>query len=422
MRVDGLTGYTVWPLNKPLLELVQKFQSVFRAPDPGALLITLATYAAYRVTSMDPLWLMIVGGPSTLKTETLNLLNKMPRVFLRSAITKAGLLSGTKQKERAANATGGLLHEIGSSGFVAFKDFTTILGMPRDAQSELLDALREIYDGRWSREIGTDGGRLISWEGKMGLIAACTSAIDEQRKMLSIAGDRFLFYRMPESTGDEEERNAMKAGENTGRMQEIRVWLADEAQSFMADVPVALPEPNDDQYENCLAGLSSLIARGRAQVSRDWKREIVGIHAPEGAGRLSAQFHALDIGLALIGVPPIRRFHLVRKTALYSIMPVRLTILTLLAKKEPRVAGSLPGRSHAELVERSMLAESTVYRTLEELRMHGLVRRSGSAGSYRFHFDEEWLERWNRCPAGAVVSQEVGEVVDITSLRNAEKV
>mgnify|MGYP003466777145 CR=1 FL=1 len=42
---------------------------------------------------------------------------------------------------------------------LGLKDFGSILSMHRDARGAVLAALREIYDGSWSRSIGVDGGR-----------------------------------------------------------------------------------------------------------------------------------------------------------------------------------------------------------------------------------------------------------------------
>ena len=50
--------------------------------------------------------------------------------------------------------------------------------MRPESKAEVLSALREIYDGKWTRYIGTDGGRPLHWEGKLGLVFGCTGAID----------------------------------------------------------------------------------------------------------------------------------------------------------------------------------------------------------------------------------------------------
>lgn len=46
----------------------------------------------------------------------------------------------TALQERAANAKGGLLREIGSFGILLPKDFTTVIAMNREARSTVLAA------------------------------------------------------------------------------------------------------------------------------------------------------------------------------------------------------------------------------------------------------------------------------------------
>ena len=110
-------------------------------------------YVANRKLDGDPVWLMLVGGSGVGKTERLIPLAVMRDVVLESSITgPAALLSGTAKKERAKNATGGLLRKLPEGGgMLLLKDFTSIIDMHRDARAEVLAALREIYDGRWDR-------------------------------------------------------------------------------------------------------------------------------------------------------------------------------------------------------------------------------------------------------------------------------
>ena len=50
--------------------------------------------------------------------------------------------------------------------------------MHTETRAEVLAALREIYDGAWTRHVGTDGGRTLAWKGKVGLLFAATGVID----------------------------------------------------------------------------------------------------------------------------------------------------------------------------------------------------------------------------------------------------
>jgi hypothetical protein len=158
----------------------------------------LAAYVANRKLGGDPVWLMLVGGSGVGKTERLIPLAVMPDVVLESSITgPAALLSGTGKKERAKDATGGLLRKLPEGGgMLLLKDFTSIIDMHRDARAEVLAALREIYDGRWDRSVGAEGGRTLTWVGHVGLVAGCTTAIDSGHGVMSAMGTRFMLIRL----------------------------------------------------------------------------------------------------------------------------------------------------------------------------------------------------------------------------------
>ena len=111
-----------------------------------------------------------------------------------SAIASEGaLLSATSRRERAKDATGGLLRKIGERGLLfGVKDVTSILTMDRDVRARVLSALREVYDGRWVHEVGTDGGHTIEWRGRLIVVGAVTTAWDAAHAVIATMGDRFV--------------------------------------------------------------------------------------------------------------------------------------------------------------------------------------------------------------------------------------
>ena len=154
-----------------LRDLVRRFRHHLYLPDDGSLLTSLATIAANRMEG-DPLWVMVVGPPSSGRSELIQPIAALPDVFPTAELTVAGLLSGTSQKETAADAKGGLLREIGDFGIILCKDFGTVLSMAREGRQAVLAALREVYDGEWNRRLGTDGGLCLPWKGKVGFLGA----------------------------------------------------------------------------------------------------------------------------------------------------------------------------------------------------------------------------------------------------------
>ena len=77
--------------------------------------------------------------------------------------SEGALLSATPRRERNKKATGGLLRKIGDRGVLVIKDVTSILSADRNTRASVLAAIREIYDGRWERNVGTDGGATLTW-------------------------------------------------------------------------------------------------------------------------------------------------------------------------------------------------------------------------------------------------------------------
>jgi hypothetical protein len=174
-----------------LVNLEAVFAKWIRDDDKVPTRAVLAAYFANRKLNGDPVWLMLVGGSGVGKTERLIPLSVMPDVVLESSITgPAALLSGSSKRERAKDASGDVLRKLPEGGGVLLlKDFTSIIGMHRDARAEVLAALREIYDGRWDRSVGADGGKTLTWTGRVGVIAGCTTAIDTAHAVISASGD-----------------------------------------------------------------------------------------------------------------------------------------------------------------------------------------------------------------------------------------
>ena len=181
---------------------VAVFEKWLLLKDPWPVYVTLGAIAANHLPG-PPVWLGLIAPPSSAKTEILNAMLRLPKVELVTTASPAALLSGTPKKQTAQDAKGGLLRKVGSFGILVLKDFTSVLGLQRDNLSGMLDALREIFDGRWVRHLGTDGGKTLRWEGKLGLIFGCTEAYDSHYAIIGVLGDRFLLYRLPPSQHDQ---------------------------------------------------------------------------------------------------------------------------------------------------------------------------------------------------------------------------
>jgi Bifunctional DNA primase/polymerase, N-terminal len=193
-------------------------------PDPTPIYAVLGTVAANLLPG-DPVWTGLIGPPSSAKTEILNSISGLPNVLQAATLTVAGLLSGVPKKQRAGGAKGGLLRQIGDFGIIVCKDFGSILSMRPDAKAEVLAALREVYDGAWTRHLGSDGGRTLSWKGKVGLLFGSTGVYDAHYSVIGTLGDRFLLSRLAPAGRGQFDRELKHGGAGTTRMRdELAEW------------------------------------------------------------------------------------------------------------------------------------------------------------------------------------------------------
>src|SRR5262249_23893364 len=156
-----------------------------------------------------------VSGPGYGKTETARSLSGAGAHVTSTIASVGALLSATGRKGKAKGATGGLLRKIGDRGILVIKDVTTILSADRNTRGVVLAAIREIHDGKYDRNVGTDGGRTLTWTGRIVIVGAVTTAWDAAHAVVAACGDRFVLIRADSTTGRAEA--AHKAIHNTGR-------------------------------------------------------------------------------------------------------------------------------------------------------------------------------------------------------------
>jgi hypothetical protein len=347
-----------------LADVVAVFRKHLHVPDPIVLYVVLATVIANRITEGDPVWIVIVGGSSRGKTEILIALSGYEGIRIVGSLTAPALLSGTSRKERAANAKGGILREIGARGVLVVKDLGAILAMQRDSRVEVLQGLRETFDGRYTRDVGIDGGTTLVWEGHAGLIGAATSALDRAHAVLSALGERWLTVRVVDGGEEEMAKIALRRPDTAA----MRVELRQVVHSFLnAITDAGMRAPTDDE-EALLVALASLVCLARSPVERDgYSREIVLVHEPEGPTRLVRQLHKLLVALELMHLNEDEICDVITRSALDSIpSPRRESLLHLLDVGE---------QTTAQVATTLGLPTRTAERALEELTAHTLLTR-----------------------------------------------
>jgi hypothetical protein len=372
-------------------EVVKTFTKWLKLDSTTVIYAVLGATAA-NLLQGDPVWLGIIAAPSSAKTEILNSISKLPFIRMAATLTPPGLLSGTSKRQKRKEATGGLLREIGEFGILVFKDFTTVLAMRPDSKAEILAALREIYDGSWRRNLGTDGGITLEWQGKCGFLFACTQEYDRHYGVISSLGDRFLLSRMKTDDGNLLKKSLSHTGAETVQMRKelaAAVTGLFVARGLIRD---KLHEPAclDDCELDRLDKVCRLAVRLRATVVRDYRtKEIEQVYDPEGTPRIGLALERLIGGLVALGVDRKQSLHIAEEIALDSTPPNRKRAFELLN------AAPITTRRVAEIMK---LPTVTVRRALEELTAQGLAEREGEIGvADKWTVSRDWAywaEHW----------------------------
>jgi hypothetical protein len=344
------------------LETFRRWQYL---PNPLPLYAALGTVAANRLDG-DPVWLLLVAPPAYGKSEILQAISELDDAHSAATLTEGALLSGTPAKDKTKGARGGLLKAIGDFGIIVAKDFGSVLSMHRDARAAVLAALREIYDGHWTRHVGVDGGKTLHWSGKVGFLAGVTDAIERHHAVTASMGERFILCRFPNTDPDTQSRQSLR---NVGKEAQMRRELGEAVRTLFAS-RLDHPRPVTDTEQGKLINLAGFTVQARSSVERDpyQSREIVLVPAAEAPGRLVKQLVGLLNGLDAIGVPRPDAWNVINQMAWDSLPTLRRKILAYLY-------GVDQPQTTTEVATAVAHPTTTTKRTLEDLTAHNVVLR-----------------------------------------------
>lgn len=369
--------------NTNLDSVLKRCKEYFYLPESGPLEVELGAIAANMLPG-DPVWLLLVGPPGYGKTELTNVLSKTKNIHQVATLTEASLLSGMPKRE-SHGAKGGLLRELGEFGILLVKDFGSVLSLTRESRGPILAALREVYDGAWTRYVGSDGGRILSWAGKAGLVGGATPSIDQHYQVMATLGERFCYYRLP----DEEQTNkAKKALDHSGHESKMRAELSTLVAGLFDHLDLSIPIIFSEGERNKLVALALFATRCRSAVERDTyqTREIQLIPGAESPTRLVKVLAQLLRGMQILGITKSRAWELVEKVALDSMPAIRHKVIKAMLTENGNVITS-------QLAAKLGYPTNTTRRTLEDLACYGITDRISQGEG---HADLWNLTDWTR--------------------------
>jgi hypothetical protein len=246
-------------------------------------------------------------------------------------------------------------------GILAIKDFTSIISMSGDAREKVLSALREIYDGHWSREMGTDGGKNLTWDGRIAVIGAVTSAWDTAHAVISKMGDRFVLCRI------DPRKSRMAAGRkalgNIGSETQMRAELGKAVAGVMAGMNTTPIDLTRTEEERVLAA-ADLVTLARTNVNVDYSGKPISADAPEMPTRFAKEIGQIIRGSVAVGMDRADAMRLAIRCARDSMPPLRLQLIDAVSQE--------PGQSTSEIRKAVDKPGTTVDRALVSMHLLGI--------------------------------------------------
>ncbi len=355
--------------------------------DLGALDAVLAAAAAERLPG-DPLWLLVVAGSGAAKSETVSALAGAGALVTSTITSEGALLSASSRRDRTKEATGGLLRRIGNRGLLVIKDVTSILSMNRDTRATVLAAVREIHDGRWERNVGTDGGRSLNWTGRIVVVGAVTTAWDRAHDVVASMGDRFVLVRMDSTVG--RQAAGHRACRNTGVEARMRRELAVAVGGLLGTVNPRAATPLTKVERDRVIQAADVVTRARTGVDYDYRGNVIDAHALELPTRFGKQLTQLMRGAIAIGLSRSSAMELTIRCARDSMPPLRLAILDDVAAH--------PGSLTHHVRQRLGKPRATIDRQLQSLHMLGVLTCVEQDSEHQ----GRWSTQWRYSLAGGI--------------------
>lgn len=281
-----------------LQDIYTKVDEYLLLKDKSVLKLLAGFWIANRLP-VDPPWLFITAGSSTGKTELLKLLELCDGYYPLDDLTNNSLLSGMRRTDQSAS----LLHRLDDGSYLVFSDFTTMLSKNREELSAILGKLRTVFDGKATRVTGGTEGE-VKWEGKVGLLAACTTALYSKTEDYAEVGQRMIIYHL--QTAGDYDIGRFRFRHRKKDKKAITLELQQMLSSYVKaiDIPERwedLPD-FDEQTELDILDIAHLAVSARSPLQRDKYsrgKPLTGREDKESIGRVQGQLMTISYGLML---------------------------------------------------------------------------------------------------------------------------
>ena len=361
----------------------------------------IATVISMRlIGATDPVWLYVVGPPSSGKTLLLTAFQAVEGCTFRSSLGAHSLVSGWKEDERgrgrrrheSPEEDPSLIWKL-SGGVLVIKDGTEILSLPEAEQRQIFGVLRGAYDGYVHRSYGNGVERRYDKHSDppflgFGCLCGVTPIIHKYRE--AALGERFLKFNLREPSDDWTEAVNIQALDNIGKERDAEDRVQWAVTSFVVSCQHRIDEllksgkglPKwPDTYKKRLNGLVRIVAILRSNADKDWRTgEYTHRVLPEAGTRLMKQLGKMGYMLCIeFGRSEIDEFiwKKVKRMAFDTCYGFHADIIDEAMKQ-----GGTTTRQHLSAALGIPL--STVSRRMEDLAFLGIVTVAGKGTTTPF--------------------------------------
>ena len=347
-----------------------------------------------------PLWLLLVGAPSSFKTELVNLFGSLSEVYTLDTMTKNAFVSGFVKKDGSDPED--LLPLLNDKCFIV-KDLTTIFSLKEDTVKKLLGDLTSIFDGKFEKFTATRGG--VSYSSLFSMIACITPAIlAKHHSYVNQLGPRFFFLRVPELTDETRKRGFEIAWSTENRSKKVahaRQLVSSYCAQLMTKVTEGVKtQENRPDVRAWLNNAADFVARARGiAITKDESfqnkegKEIeyydIKDHQVEQPWRALRQLHGYASVLAFM-----RGKSSITLEECRALRPLLISTMQVNRAEIVQVLITSGGLSASEIAKRIQKSAKTIRRSLKELEVLGLTdayKRPSITGGVSpwFHFVSE---------------------------------
>ncbi len=364
-------------VEKKVLEFLPGYQT--------GLKLVLAVAISSQFENAHMLWLLLVGAPSSGKTELVRLIKDSDIAFFLDNLTQNAFISGERSSE--SNKVYDLLPLLNTKCLV-IKDWTAIFSLDEKMTRKILGDLVGIYDKEFAKFSSRRGN--ITYASSFSQLGAITpSTLNKHSSYMNMVGPRFLCYIMPEATQKEKDNSyeiIFSGRDRSALEKEARTYTA----SYLKQLSQKSLEIEDfdRKTENYFKIASELISQCRGIVSlqavsfrdengQDVKYYDVSDIQVELPWRALQQLISLSRYLAFVSAKSLvesEELQIVKDVVLSSMPADRAQALRFIKSHDGRITAK-------ELSELSERSSKTSRRMLDELCALKVLEKTKGSGT-----------------------------------------